>query len=259
MLILELLWWAGWAWCAAWVALPLLALPLLGPVLGVAAWAVLAPWTALLGMAALHHVLPRSEPGTFRLPGDSGSVRWALKGWAPSLYLTLFQPLFFTSRFFQLIALRAFGARLGRGAWLTSRTIAREPHHLRVGARTLVGEYAHLACSFQPRLGVLVVADIVIGDDSLVGGYSHLAPGVTIGSRCVLEHAVAVGARTTIGDDSRIGAGTAIYNAVRIGRGVRIGKNCLIPSGAVIADGAQIPDGAVVTAPADRPTLQVIP
>jgi len=256
-MLLELLWWAGWMWCAAWVALPLLAMPLLGPVAGVVAWALLAPWTALLGMAALHRVLPRGEAGTFRLPGDRGSVRWALKGWAPSVYLTLFQPLLFTSRSFQRIALRAFGARLGPGAWLTSRTIAREPHHLRVGARTLVGEYAHLACSYQPRPGLLVVADIVIGDDSLVSAYCHLAPGVTVGSRCVLEHAVAISARTVIGDDSRIGAGTTIYTAARIGRNVSIGKNCLIPSGAVVADGARIPDFTVLAAGGARPRVQV--
>lgn len=247
MLILELLWWVGWAWFAAWIALPLLAVPLLGVVPGFIVWAVVAPWSALLGMATLHRMLPDSEPGTFRLPRDGGSVRWALKAWAPSVYLTLFQPLCFTSRFFQILAFRAFGARLAPGAWLTSRTIVREPHHVRVGRRTLVGEYAHLICSYQPRPGVLIVARIAIGDDSLVGGYAHLAPGVTIGSRCVIEHAVAIGARTAVGDGSRIGAGTTIYSAVRIGRGVRVGKNCLIPSGAIIADDACIPDGTVWT------------
>ena len=247
MLILELLWWVGWAWFAAWIALPLVAMPLVGVVPGVVAWAVLAPWSALLGMATLHRILPDSEPGTFRLPGDRGSVRWALKAWAPSLYLTLFQPLCFTSRFFQILALRAFGARLADGAWLTSRTIVREPHLVCVGGRSLVGEYAHLICSYQPRPGVLIVAGITIGDDSLVGGYSHIAPGVTIGSRCVIEHAVAIGARTQIGDDSRIGAGTTVYNAALIGRQVIVGKNCLIPSGAVIADGVRVPDGTVWT------------
>lgn len=254
MLILELLWWVGWAWFAAWVALPLAAVPLVGPVYGFVIWAVLAPWSALLGMTVVHRMMPRSESGTFRLPGDAGSVRWALNGWAPSLYLTLFQPLLFTSRFFQRFVLRAFGARLAPGAWLTSRTIVREPHHVRVGSNSLVGEYAHLICSYQPRPGVLIVAEVVIGDDSLVGGYSHLAPGVTIGSRCVIEHAVAIGARTTIGDGSRIGAGTTIYNAARIGRNVCVGKNCLIPAGAVIADGAVIPDGTVFTA--DRRPLE---
>jgi acetyltransferase-like isoleucine patch superfamily enzyme len=246
VLILELLWWIGCAWFAAWVALPLIAIPLVGLMPGIVIWAVLAPWTALAGMAAIHAMLPRSEPGTFRLPGDGGSVRWSLKGWAPSLYLTVFQPLCFTSRSFQRLVLWAFGARLGPGTWLTSRTIVREPHHVSVGARSLVGEYAHLACSYQPRPGVLIVADVVIGEDTLVGAYSHLAPGAVIGSRCIVEHAVAIGARTTIGDDSRVGAGTTIYNSVHIGRNVIIGKNCFVASRTIIADGARIPDGAAV-------------
>jgi len=241
-MLLELLWWIGWVWCAAWVALPLLALPWLGPAVTVVVWALMAPWSALLGMAAVHRLLPRGETGTFRLPGDRGAVRWALAGWAPGTYLTLFQPLFFASRRFQRLALRAFGAELGADAWITSRTIVREPHHVRIGARTLVGEYAHLACSLQPRPGLLLVGRIVIGDDCLVGAHSRLTAGVTIGSRCVLEHGVALAPRVTVGDGSRIGAGTTIYSGVRIGRGVTVGKNCCIAAGAVIPDGSRIPD-----------------
>jgi acetyltransferase-like isoleucine patch superfamily enzyme len=242
---LDLLWWVGWAWCAAWIALPSVAVSAAGPLAGIVIWAMLAPWSALLGLALVHRLVPRSMPGTFRFPEDPGSVRWAICAWAPSVYLAVFQPLFFNSRMFQRVVLQAFGARLGPGAWITSRTTAREPHHLRVGARTLVGEYAHLACSYQPRPGLLVVADIVIGDDCLIGAYCHLGPGVVIGSRCLLEHASAVGAGTRIGDDTRIGAATAIYNGVRIGSHVTIGKHCLIPAGIVIDDGARIPDGTV--------------
>lgn len=255
-MILELLWWAGWAWCAAWIAVPLLLLPALGPVAGLVAWAVLAPWSALLGMAGIHRLLPASEAGRFRLPGDAGSVRWALKGWAPSVYLTLFQPLFFQSNVFERLVLRAFGARLGPGAWVTSRTIVREPHHVRIGARSLLGENAHLICSYQPRPGMLIVADIEIGDDTLVGAYAHVAAGTRIGARCVIEHGVAIGASVVVGDDARVGAGSAIYNGARIGRGARIGKGCLIPSGSVIPDGARIADGTVLAAVRGGPALE---
>ncbi len=223
------------------------------------AWAVLAPWTALAGMAALHRLLPPSRPGTFHLPGDRESVAWVLKGFSPSVYLTLFQPLFFTSRHFQRVALRAFGASLGSGAWITSRTIVREPHHVRVGAGSLVGEYAHLVCSYQPRPGVLVVADVVIGDNSLVSGYCHLAPGATVGSRCIIEHAAAIGAHSTIGDGARIGAGTAIYNRVQIGREAIVGKNCVIPSGSAIPEGARLPDGTVFSENRELLTVETAP
>lgn len=247
MIILELLWWVGLAWFSAWVALPLLAMPFLGPVLGLVVWALLAPWSALAGVALIHRLLPASVVGTFRLFSDRGAVCWALKGWAPSLYLTVFQPICFMNEGFQRIALRAFGAHLAPGALLTSRTIIREPHHVRVGAGTLIGEYVHLICSYQPRSKLLVVGEIEIGDRVLVGAYSHIGPGVRIGADCQLEYAVRIGARSTVGAGTSIGAGSSIYNLVRIGDGVTIGKGCLIPSGARIPDGATIPDGTVMT------------
>lgn len=246
MLILELLWWAGLGWLAAWTTLPLLAVFAVGPVAGLVAGAVLAPWTALLGTALVHRLLPRCEPGTYRLPGDAGALRWALSGWAPSVYLTVFQPLFFHSRAFQRLALTALGARFGPGAWVTSRTVIREPQHVRIGANTLVGEFAHLICSYQPRPGLLHVAEIAIGDDCLIGAYCHIGPGATIGSGCTIEHAVALGGWARVGDGTRIGAGTHIYNRARIGSGVRIGKDCFIPSGAVVPDGARLPDGTAL-------------
>ena len=54
---LDLLWWVGWTYFAAWVALPLVAMPYLGAAAGVALWALLAPWSALAGMAAIHRLL----------------------------------------------------------------------------------------------------------------------------------------------------------------------------------------------------------
>ena len=173
-------------------------------------------------------------------------MRWALKQWAPSLYLTVFQPVFGQSERFLRLALRAFGATLGADALVTSRTIVREPHHVHIGAGSLVGEYAHLVCSYQVRRGVLVVGRITIGDDVLIGAYSHLGPGVRIGSGSRLEYAVTIGAHSIVGPNTRIGAGTAVYSGVRIGSDVTIGKGCLVPPGTHLADGSRIPDGTVV-------------
>jgi acetyltransferase-like isoleucine patch superfamily enzyme len=245
--IFDLCWWLGATWFTAWAILPFALVTVLGTVPGMIAGTLLAPWSALIGMSALHRALPASRPGTYRFPDDAGALRWAFKQWAPSLYLTVFQPVCGQSERFLRLALRAFGATLGRDALLTSRTIVREPHHVRVGARSLVGEYAHLICSYQPRRGVFVVGRIEIEDDVLIGGYCHLAPGVRIGSGSRLEHAVSVGAHTIVGSNTSIGAGTAVYNNVRIGADVTIGKNCLIPSGARVADGTRIPDGTVLT------------
>ncbi len=246
MIALDLLWWVGAAWFVAWTALPLLLWPALGPFLGAVVWALLAPWTALLGMVMVHRLLPASPRGIFRPFADRGSVRWALKGWAPSVFLTVFQPMCFMSQGFQRLALRGFEARMGRGAQVTSRTILREPHHLALGAGAVVGEFVHLICSYQPRPGLLLVGDITIGAGTLVGAHSAVGPGVQLGDNCVVGHAVSLGAHCTVGAGTRIGAGTAIYNSARIGAGVRIGKRCFIGSGIQVADGTRIPDGTIV-------------
>lgn len=248
-MILDLLWWIGWAATAAIVALPLLLVKPLGLAGGVAAWALLVPWTTLAVLATVHRLLPASEPGTFRLPGDAGATRWAMKGWAPSIYLTLFQPLFFQSTGFQRLVMRAFGAKLGEGAWITSRTVAREPHHLVIGARSVVGEFAHLGCSLQPRNGMLLVAPITIGSDTMVAAHVHVGPGARIGSGCLVEHRVSVGPMVRIGNGARIGAGSALYASARIGSGAVLGKHCVIPAHATVEAGAIVPDGTVLAAP----------
>ncbi len=254
MIALEVLWWLGWIYFAAWTALPLVLVGVLGPVLGGVAWALLAPWSARLGMATAHRLLPPSEEGTFRMFADRGSMRWALKGWAPAVYLTVFQPVFFLSPMFQRITLRVFGAQFAKGAQVTTRTSLREPHLIEIGRDSLVGEYVHLACSYQPRPGTLVVARIRIGDGVLVGAHSVLGAGCRIGSRTIVEAAVGIGAHTVIGEDSRIGADTSICNGVRVGNRVRIGKSCLIAFGAEIPDDARLRDGTVWPAGTAHPT-----
>jgi len=245
VIALDLLWWVGWLYFAAWVALPLTLVGVVGPVLGGMAWVLLAPWSALIGMASAHRLLPVAEEGIFELFADRGSTRWALKGWAPAVYLTVFQPVFFLTPSFQRVALRAFGSRLGAGAQVTTRTSIREPHLIEIGRDSLVGEFAHLACSYQPRPGLLVVAGIRIGDGVLIGAHSVLCAGCRVGARSIVEYHVSIGAHTTIGEDCRIGAATLILNKVRVGRGAHIGKSCVIASGAVVPDGARLPDGTV--------------
>lgn len=247
MIALELLWWIGLGWFAAWTVLPLALVGVLGPVLGVIAWAILAPWSALVGMVAVHRLLPAPRPGRHRMFADPDSVRWALKGWAPSIYLTVFQPLFFQSSTFQRLVLRAFQARVLPGATVTSRTIIREPHLVRIGRGSLIGEFAHLVTSLQLQPRLLVVGAIEIGDGVLIGGYCHLAAGARVGDGAVLKHEVNVGPGVKIGAGAHVGAGTTLYTGAQVGDGAIIGNGCLLAAGVSIPAGARIPDGTVLT------------
>jgi acetyltransferase-like isoleucine patch superfamily enzyme len=242
MILLECLWWVGWAYVAAWAALPLLLLPQVGPFAGFVLWCALAPWSVLLGIAAVQPFVPRVEPGRYRMFSDPGSVRWAIRGWAPAVFLTVCQPVFFMSRVYQRLALRALGARLGRGACVTSKTVIREPHLVSLGANAMVGEFVHLVCSYQHPPGLLRVGRVVVGDGVLVGAHSILGPGTHIGARSVLEYEVRVEPGVTIGEDVRIGAQSVLRRGARIGNGARIGKGCVVPEHAVVPDGAVLCD-----------------
>ena len=254
MTALDLMWWVGLVYFAGWVALPLALVPSVGPVAGAIAWALLAPWTALLGMAAAHRLLPHGGDGVFRPFTDRGSRDWALGTWAPAAYLAVFQPLFFLSVGFQHAVLRAFGAHVASGARVTTCTSLREPHRVRLGRDCFVGEHVQLACSVHPLPGVLMVAGITIGDDTLVSAHSVLGPGSRIGARVVVGFRVTLGAHVRVEDDTRIGAFSVIENSARIGRGVRIGKACHIPSGATVPDGTRLADHARWGAESDRTT-----
>jgi acetyltransferase-like isoleucine patch superfamily enzyme len=247
----DLLWWLGWGWCLAWAVLPFVLLQPFGVAAALLGGGFLAPWSALVGMAGLQRLLPAAPAGRFRMFADAGSIRWAVRTWAPTVYLALFQPLFFSCEGFQRLVLRAFGADLAPGALLTSRTAVREPGRLRVGADALIGEFVHLVFAFQPRPRLLVVGSIEVGARTLVGAHSVLSPGVRIGDDCLLEFHVAVGPGTSIGDRARIGTGSTILGAVRIGEGARVGRACLLRSGATIPAHAVIPDGAIVGGESD--------
>ena len=241
----ELLWWVGWAYAAAWAALPLALLHWLGPWPVAVLWALLAPWTTLFGLAIAHRLLPPVVPGTYRMFRDPGSVHWAMRTWAPSVAMTLLQPLFFLSRTFSGIALRALGATLGEGAWVTSRTILHEPHLVRLGRGAVAGEYSHFITSYQVRPGLLVVGSIEIGDDAMIAGYVRLGAGARIGARTIVEYDASVGPRVSVGEDSRIGGQAVLYTGCTIGSRVRLGKGCSVLAHAVVPDDTRVPDNTV--------------
>lgn len=250
MVTFDLLWWLGFVAVSAIVLAPLALLPALlsgtqpGTQLFLTALITLflAPWISLLVLSFVHRLLPSPPQGKHRMFSDRGAIQWALRSWAPGLYLTLFQPVFFLSSTFGRLALRAFGARIDATSWVTSRTIIREPHAITIGARSVVGEYAHLVTSVQPSPKLLITGDIFIGQDTLIGAYSRLGPGVKIGDRTLIEHSVDISLDVQIGSDCRIGGGTAIYAGARIGDHCRIGKRSFIPAGAVLPAGTRLDD-----------------
>ena len=121
----------------------------------------------------------------------------------------------------------------------------------------------------------------VVGDDTSVWRFVHVAAGAVVGARCVLGHGCSVAAGVRLGDGCRVQnhvslfAGvtladdvfvgpSAVFTNVRrpraafptppgryartyVGRGASIGANATIVCGVSIGEGALVGAGAVVT------------
>lgn len=127
----------------------------------------------------------------------------------------------------------------------------------------------------------IVDADVSIGSGTKIWHFSHILPGTTIGSDCVIGQNVMIGPAVKVGHHCKIQNNVSIYKGVeledevfcgpsmvftnvinprafierkeefkptRVGRGATIGANATIVCGVTIGPYAFIGAGAVVTA-----------
>ncbi|MDZ4200159.1 MAG: DapH/DapD/GlmU-related protein [Kiritimatiellia bacterium] len=122
----------------------------------------------------------------------------------------------FPSQTVRRIALRAFGAAIGRGAVLYGGFEIRSPRKLKIGANTVIGHRATL----------------------------DARGGLEIGSRVNLSSEVML---WTAQHDYRDPAFKAVFEPVRIGDYAWLGPRCIVLPGVTIGEGAVVAAGAVVT------------
>ncbi|HET6861720.1 MAG TPA: UDP-3-O-(3-hydroxymyristoyl)glucosamine N-acyltransferase [Pyrinomonadaceae bacterium] len=144
-----------------------------------------------------------------------------------------------------------------------------------VGPHASVGEYARIGNNSRVETGVVLGANVTIGDDCVIHPNVVLYDGISIGNRVILHAGVCIGAdgfgyvrddmgyhkfpqigTVEIEDDVEIGAHTCIDRAAlgktRIGRGtkldnmVHVGHNCDIGERVVIAAQTGISGSVVI-------------
>jgi len=86
-----------------------------------------------------------------------------------------------------------------------------------VGSRTRIGEGVTIHRSIEPN------GKTVVGEDSFLMGYSHVAHDCTLENKVVLANGVLLGGHVTIGCETFIGGGAAVHQFIRIGNGAMIG------------------------------------
>lgn len=114
-----------------------------------------------------------------------------------------------------------FGAALGTDP--QDLKYAGEKTFLEVGPRTVIREYATL------NRGTAASGTTVVGADSLIMAYAHVAHDCHIGNNVVLANAVNMGGHVRIDDWATVGGVTAIHQFVHIGCHSFVGGGSRLP------------------------------
>jgi len=130
-------------------------------------------------------------------------------------------------------ALIASGARIGKACRIHHGAIvghepqdlkyAGEPTTCMIGDRTVIREYATL------HRGTGENGRTVIGSDSLLMGYVHVAHDCIIGNHVILSNAAMLAGHCEIGDHAVIGGITPVHQFVRVGEHSMIGGGLRVP------------------------------
>lgn len=151
--------------------------------------------------------------------------------------------------------LRCRGVQLGRGCWLQSIEIPRNPRAVALGDEVALDNHVVLLATGSSR----TAPQIRIGSRTYINRFTMLdaSESIVIGERCMIgpscyitdhDHGTQAGGavalqplksvRTSIGNDVWIGAGAIVLKGVTIGDGAVIGAGAVVttdaPAGAIL-------------------------
>jgi UDP-3-O-[3-hydroxymyristoyl] glucosamine N-acyltransferase len=215
---------------------------------------VVVPLAALAGLSALilmvgvvHRILPRIEPGRYRIMKDPMFFVWVSRFilnralFAPGLQVLLFQ--FNTLRFFSL---RALGAKVSFSTSMSSDAVILDPWLLEAGPGATVGTGCLVSGHFIDD-GRLVLGRVVLGEGSLLAARVMVAPGARIGARARVLAGVMMGVGVEIGERAVVGADVGLEGGVVVAPGVRLGSSTFVHKGARVDE--DTPPKAVIGEP----------
>jgi len=164
--------------------------------------------------------------------------------WGAVFYFTPVYYAFMSIPFLKNVLLRGFGYRgdsdvnLAPDAWIRDLPLL----NLRKGA--YVANKATVGTNICLADGNVLVDSVSLGESTLVGHLTMLAPGCSIGDRSEIGVGCAIGIRVIIGNASRVAPSTTVNHGAQIGSNVEIGTMSYIGLKSKIADGIKIPSGA---------------
>lgn len=117
---------------------------------------------------------------------------------------------------------RLFGMKLPYSSIVSVESTIRQPELIEVGEKSILGLGCIISCHYSPHAKSHIQEKVIIGSNTVIGGYAIIAPDFRIGSNSV------------------IGAKSSSYPGVRIGDNVKIGSECTLFFGAKIPNNVKI-------------------
>jgi len=220
----------------------------------------------LAGFAfAWSRILPKPPNGRFKLLQDRGSILWAINNAVPTLYMKWFQSTLFLNDHVRYLLLKSFNCDVKQTTWITSNAHITDLRYLHFGHNVMVGEHAVIAASIQPTPRSLVLGEVFIGDNTLIGTLAVISSFTIIGKNSIIQTSTKIspyftggdnivigagsniGTNVVVGNNTKIGADSIIGVSCKIGNKVIIGKHCTVTGGCTIPDNTRIPSGSVIT------------
>jgi sugar O-acyltransferase (sialic acid O-acetyltransferase NeuD family) len=127
--------------------------------------------------------------------------------------------------------------------------VAIDDNKLRKGIVKMLQEVRHIQPANAIHAQATLSSKAEIGYGNFIDQGTYLAPGVKVGSHCLVHAKVMVGVEASLGDFVQVGAGSTINPGVKIEDEVFIGSGVVIVSGVTIGKGARVGAGSVVIGP----------
>lgn len=159
-------------------------------------------WGSLFKASLIRVLSLGIKPGKYP-PGSITMIRWLIYNGIYTLALKFILPAipmsFLLNVFFQII-----GCKMGKNVYLNTWQL-NDPFLLTIGSNVVVGGQTDISCHTFKN-GYLILKEITIGDNTLIGAHCYISPGVKIGKDCVL------GLKTFVRDNKNIPDGTKWTN-----------------------------------------------
>ena len=140
------------------------------------------------------------KPGKYEI-GSPTFIRWLINGGVHTIALNTMLPFMIGSDWVKLF-FRLIGCKMGKGVFINTKGL-HDSYLLRLGDNVVIGGDVNVTCHlFEGKS--LILKNIDIGENTLIGAGAYIMPGAEIGRDCN------VGAYSVIRKNRRISDGTSV-------------------------------------------------